>query len=107
MDSREVSVWLDRRWYAALSRHLDGGTVEDHLDRYLKELISQLPKEEYDQISREIQEEDLRQQQEIEAAKKFSAFHVREHGQEEYFRLERPLGRLEHGQHPARVSSQR
>lgn len=90
MDSREVSVWLDRRWYAALSRHLDGGTVEDHLDRYLKELISQLPKEEYDQISREIQEEDLRQQQEIEAAKKFSAFHVREHGQEEYFRLERP-----------------
>ena len=28
--------------------------------------------------------------QEIEAAKKFSAFHVREHGQEEYFQLERP-----------------
>jgi len=90
MDSREVSVWLDRRWYAALFRHLDSGTVEDQLDRYLKELISQLPKEEYDQISREIQEEDLRQQQEIEAAKKFSAFHVREHGQEEYFQLERP-----------------
>lgn len=90
MDSREISVWLDKRWYAALSRHLDGGTVEDQLDRYLKELISQLPKEEYDQISREIQEEDLRQQQEIEAAKKFSAFHVREHGQEEYFQLERP-----------------
>ena len=90
MDSREISVWLDKRWYAALSRHLDGGTVEDQLDRYLKELISQLPKEEYDQISREIQEEDLRQQQEIEAAKKFSAFHVRERGQEEYFQLERP-----------------
>lgn len=90
MDSREVSVWLDKRWYAALSRHLDGGTVEEKLDRYLKELISQLPKEEYDLISQEIQEEDLRQQQEIEAAKKFSAFHVREHGQEEYFQLERP-----------------
>ena len=90
MDSREISVWLDKRWYAALSRHLDGGTVEDQLDSYLKELISQLPKEEYDQISREIQEEDLRQQQEIETAKKFSAFHVREHGQEEYFQLERP-----------------
>lgn len=40
--------------------------------------------------SREIHEEDLRQQQEIEAAKKFSAFHVRERGQEEYFQLERP-----------------
>lgn len=90
MDSREVSVWLDRRWYAALSRHLDGKTVEDQLDCYLKELISQLPKEEYDQISRELQEENLRQQREIEAAKKFSAFHVREHRQEEYFRLERP-----------------
>ena len=79
MDSRDV--WLDKRWYAALSRRLDGGTVEDQLDCYLKKLISQLPKEEYDQISREIQEEDLRQQ-EIEVAKKFSAFHVREHGQE-------------------------
>lgn len=90
MDSREISVWLDKRWYAALSRHLDGGTVEDQLDSYLKGLISQLPKEEYDQISREIQEEDLRRQQEIEAAKKFSAFHVRERGQEEYFQLERP-----------------
>ncbi len=87
MDSRDV--WLDKRWYAALSRRLDGGTVEDQLDCYLKKLISQLPKEEYDQISREIQEEDLRQQ-EIEVAKKFSAFHVREHGQEEYFQLERP-----------------
>lgn len=40
--------------------------------------------------SREIHEEDLRQQQEIEATKKISAFHVREHGQEEYFQLERP-----------------
>lgn len=40
--------------------------------------------------SREIHEEDLRQQQEIEATKKISAFHVRERGQEEYFQLERP-----------------
>lgn len=94
MDSKEICIWLDKRWYAALSRHLDGGTVEDQLNRYLKELISQLPKEEYEPISREIQEEDLRQQQEIEAAKKYSAFHVRERGQEEYFQLERPLGIL-------------
>lgn len=90
MDSREISVWLDKRWYDALSRNLENGTVENQLDSYLKELIAQLPKEEHDQISREIQGEDLRLQQEIEAAKKYSAFHVREHGQEEYFQLEHP-----------------
>lgn len=43
--------------------------MEDHLNGYLKELIGQLPKEEHDQISREIQEEDLRLRQEMEAAK--------------------------------------
>ena len=91
MDSREITVWLDKRWYDALSKHLDSGTVEDRLSSCLKELIGQLPQEVQDQISREIQEEDLRQQQEIEAAKKYSAFHVREHGQEEYFQLERSL----------------
>ena len=92
MDSREICVWLDRRWYEALSRQLkkDDMTVEDKLDEYLDTLINQLPKQVYEKISREIWDEDQRQRQEAEADKKFSAFHVRERGQEEYFRLERP-----------------
>ena len=90
MDSREITLWLDERWYQALSQQLEVEKLEDKLNEYLDNLISLLPTPVYDKIIGEIREEDLRQQQEIEAAKKFSAFHVREHGQEEYFQLERP-----------------
>ena len=31
MKSREICVWLDERWYDALSRHLKDETVEDSL----------------------------------------------------------------------------
>ena len=90
MDSREITLRLDERWYQALSQQLEVEKLEDKLNEYLDDLISLLPTPIYDKIIGEIREEDLRQQQEIEAAKKFSAFHVRERGQEEYFRLERP-----------------
>ena len=90
MDSREITLWLDERWYQALSQQLEVEKLEDKLNEYLDNLISLLPTPVYDKIIGEIREEDLRQQQEIEATKKFSAFHVRERGQEEYFQLERP-----------------
>lgn len=68
--------------------------MEDKLNEYLDNLISLLPTPVYDKIIGEIHEEDLRQRQEIESGKKISAFHVWEHGQEEYFQLERPWDTL-------------
>lgn len=90
MDSREIVLWLDERWYQALSQQLEVEKLEDKLNEYLDDLISLLPTPVYDKIIGEIREEDLQRQRESEAAKKFSVFHVRERGQEEYFRLERP-----------------
>lgn len=90
MGSREITLWLDERWYQALSQQLEVEKLEDKLNEYLDNLISLLPTPVYDKIIGEIREEDLRQQQEIEASKKISVFHVREHGQEEYFQLELP-----------------
>lgn len=90
MGSREICLWLDERWYAALSRHLKDETVEDKLNDYLDALIDQLPEQVREKISREIWEELRQQSQEREAARQFSVFHVRERGREEFFQLERP-----------------
>lgn len=91
MDSRKICLWLDGRWYDALSRHLKDETVEDRLNDYLDQLIDQLPEQVREKISGDIWEELKRTHQESDVIRKFSAFHVRERGQEEYFRLERSL----------------
>ena len=31
MNSREISLWIDERWYAALNKHLKAETLEEHL----------------------------------------------------------------------------
>ena len=31
MRSRDITLWLDERWYDALSKHLKGETLEEHL----------------------------------------------------------------------------
>lgn len=52
MNSREITLWLDGRWYDALSRQLKGETVEDKLNEHLDELINALiPDTEYSRIS--------------------------------------------------------
>ena len=96
MDSREVCVWLDRRWYDALSRHLEkeGMTVEEKLDEYLDAMIGQLPEQEREEISREIREEEQRQRQEAEAVRQLAVFHVREDGRDAYFQFDQPLNIL-------------
>lgn len=54
MKSREITLWLDERWYDALSRHLKDETVEDKLGDYLDQLINELvPEQEYSRISQE------------------------------------------------------
>ena len=45
MNSRDITLWLDERWYNALSCQLKkkDTTVEDELNEYLDAMIDQLP----------------------------------------------------------------
>ena len=94
MDDREISLWLDKRWYDALERNLDEPLI-DKLNTYLDDLINQLPRQEYVRISNEIQEEHLQQKKEIAAAKKFAGFHVIENGSDHYYMVDRGLKTLD------------
>ena len=95
MSSREIALWLDERWYQALSRQWENETVEDKLNDYLNQLIGQLPERVRERISGEIREEEQQRKQALEAVQKFSAFRVTENGVTEHFRMDRPFGLLE------------
>ena len=94
MNYREIALWVDERWYQALSQQLENKTVEDKLNEYLNKLIDQLPEQVREKINSEIWAEDQRREQEIEASRKFSAFRITEHGVTEHFRVEDSLGIL-------------
>ena len=94
MNDREIALWVDERWYQALSQQLEDKTVEDKLNEYLNKLIDQLPEQVREKISGEIWAEDQRREQEVEASRKFSAFRITEHGVTEHFRVEDSLGIL-------------
>lgn len=78
MNSRDITVWLDERWYDTLSHQLKrkDTTIEDELNAYLDEMLNQLPALVYERVSRKIWEENRRQRQAAEAARRFSVFHV-------------------------------
>ena len=95
MNSKALEVWLDERWYEALSQQLENETVEEKLDNYLDELISQLPEHVREKISREILAEDQQREQEIRASRRYSAFRIVENGGTKYFRMDRSVGMLE------------
>ncbi len=95
MNSKALEIWLDERWYKALSQQLENETVEEKLDNYLDELISQLPEHVREKISREILEEDQQREQEIRASRRYSAFRIVENGGTKYFRMDRSVGMLE------------
>ena len=95
MNSKALEIWLDERWYEALSQQLENETVEEKLDNYLDELISQLPEHVRKKISREILEEDQRREEEIRASTRYSAFRIVENGGTQYFRMDRSVGMLE------------
>lgn len=91
MSSREISFWIDERWYDALSKRLKDETLEEHLEDVVDEMCNQLPQREYERISREIWQEDQLRKQEQEANRRFSVFHVTECGEEKYFQVEGTL----------------
>ena len=86
MNSRDITLWLDERWYDALSRQLKkkDTTVEDELNEYLDAMIDQLPEQVRKKISREIWEEDQQQRAEVEAARRISVFLVTQDGRTDH-----------------------
>lgn len=95
MSSREISIWLDERWYDALSKHLKDETLEEHLENVLDEMCNQLPRQEYERISMLIWQEEQRNKEAAEAGRRFAVFHVTEHGESVYFLAEENLELLQ------------
>lgn len=95
MSSREVSVWLDERWYDALNKHLKDETLEEHLENVLDEMCNQLPRQEYERISALIWQEKQRDIDAAEAGRRFAVFHVTEHGESVHFLAEENLEMLQ------------
>lgn len=86
MNSRDITLWLDERWYNALSLQLKkkDTTVEDELNEYLDAMIDQLPEQVREKISREIWEEDQRQREATEAARRISVFRITQDGRTDH-----------------------
>ena len=42
MNSKDITLWIDERWYDALNRHLKDETLEEHLEKTIDE-ISRTP----------------------------------------------------------------
>ena len=92
MADRDITLWLDERWYDALERHIKGETLQDKLENYLDELCNNLlPDYEYEQISKEIYEERIAQAEQREANRCFAVFHVTEFGEQSYFLVDEPI----------------
>lgn len=95
MNSKEISFWIDERWYDALSKHLKDETLEEHLESVVDEMCNQLPPREYERISQAIWQEQQQNKQEQEAARRFAVFHVKENGSSVYFIAEEQLDMLQ------------
>ena len=95
MRGREITLWLDERWYDALSKHLKGETLEEHLENVLDEMCNQLPQREYERISHELWAEQQAEKEAREAARRFAVFHVTENGSSDYILAEENLELLQ------------
>lgn len=91
MNSKDITLWIDERWYDALNRHLKNGTLEKHLEKTIDEMCRQLPQQEYERIRAEIRQEQQDAQEAREAARRFAVFHVTEGGSSTYFLTEEHL----------------
>ena len=91
MASREIVLWLDERWYAALERHLRDESLQDKLEDYLDGLCNQLPSQEYERISAEIYRERVEREAQREASRRFSVFRIRENGERHCCLVDEPV----------------
>lgn len=93
--SREIAIWIDERWYDALSKHLKDETLEEHLEDVIDEMCNRLPRQEYERISTLIWQEEQRSKEAAEAGRRFAVFHVTEHGESVHFLAEENLEMLQ------------
>lgn len=91
MNSRDITLWIDERWYDALTKHLKGKTLEEHLENVIEEMCNKLPQQEYESIRGEIWQEQQDERKAREAARRFAVFHVTEGGNSTYFLAEENL----------------
>ena len=91
MNSRDITLWIDERWYDALTKHLKGKTLEEHLENVIEEMCNNLPRQEYESIRAEIWQEQQDERKAREAARRFAVFHVTEGGSSTYFLAEENL----------------
>lgn len=92
MSSREIELWVDQRWYDALEKQLDGGSVEQKMAAVFDELTEKLiPKPEYERIRAEIEQERAQTAAEREASRRFAVFCVTENGEDNCFLVDEPL----------------
>ena len=87
-NDKDICLWLDYRWYNALEKHLKDETVEDKLNEFLDELINQLPEQEYERVSHEIADEEMKARAQREANRIYTAFRIHEFGETLLFRTE-------------------
>ena len=95
MSSRDITLWIDERWYEALTKHLNGETLKEHLEEVLDQMCNELPQQEYERISTLIWQEQQQAKQEQETARRFAVFHVTENGGSTYFTVEENLEMLQ------------
>ena len=85
MADRQLELWINERWYAALEKHFGGeDALRQKLEDMLDGLIDQLPDRVRDQVSWEIREEQLREKLEYESHRVFAVFQVTEQGRTNY-----------------------
>ena len=94
MNSKEITVWMEKRWCDALEQQHEKpltALVED----YLNDLIPKLPEPVYTQIKQELALEEMKWKQEQEAGRQFAVFHVIQKEKHSYLQVERKLEVLE------------
>ena len=89
-DDISIELWLDRRRLEALDEALtdigyDHGAENYMQDRLIDLYCETVPTEVQTAIDQELAAERLADEQRVEECKKVSAFHVMEHGKEQYF----------------------
>lgn len=88
MNCRDITIYLDERWCKTLEAH-NGLPMESLLTGQVDELIQELPKDQREQITHEIQQEEKKRAQEAEANRRFSVTRITENGESRYCLLER------------------
>ena len=83
----EIALWIDERWKAALEAQLKDESLKQHLQNVLDGMCRQIPEQEYDRISREIQAEEQAELERQEEGRTYTAYRVVENGEENFFKV--------------------